>query len=290
VRFAEASVQPRRADTIEEARLLVARDGAAIVSGVRSVAEVTGYGVAILARDGVLVRPQCSTRQDDGEFGMTASRRAPESRGRVIRSDRMNEDVSVHNDGITLGDMSPDYILLWAEVACPIAGESVLVDGVKLIELLAAKPEHRELVDFCWNVPIDVSGAFRERPEPSFIARRTSHGRQQVRCHLDLRALEGPEECERQALIDQWVGVVREAEAQARTFRLETEQIVVIDNYRLLHGRRAYVNPECRITSVWAWSNRAVGVPLELPIREPSAALPTGDRLAEKTRSAQLQC
>jgi hypothetical protein len=263
--FADASVQPRRADTIEEARTLVAEDGVALVSGLRTIDEVTAYGVAFLAPDGVLVKPQFSTTKDDRNYRKTVPRGMPDSRGRIVSSSSMDEDLPVHNDGKTFGDLSPDYILLWSEVVCPVAGESVVVDGVKLLELLATEPEYRGLVDLCWNVPIDVSEAHHQLPEPSLVARPTPRGGHQVRCHHNLRAVEGPDEARHQALIDQWIGVVRQADAEARTFRLEAEEIVVIDNYRLLHGRRAYVTPERRMTSVWAWSNQAVGIPSEQP-------------------------
>jgi hypothetical protein len=265
MKLCDVSVRPKRAETIEEARTLVAQDGAAVVSGLRTVQEVAGYGVAFLAGDGVLVRPQFSTASDDRNYRPSVPREIPDERGRVVSTNRMNENLLVHNDGKTFGDMSPDYILLWAEVVCPFGGDSVLIDGGRLLELLCGHREYRDLVDLCWNIPIDVSEAYHQLPEPSPIARQTQSGRHQVRCHLNLRALEGPEELKQQHLIDQWIGVVRQADAEAETFRVEVEEMLVIDNYRLLHGRRAYVTPGRRMTSVWAWSNQAFAVPSSEP-------------------------
>jgi hypothetical protein len=133
------------------------------------------------------------------------------------------------------------------------------------LEILGTEPDYGELVQFCWNVPIDVSEAHSQLPEPSLIAREAPKGGYQVRCHYNLRALPGPEEERHQRFIDQWVTLVRQADEQARVFRVEPGEIAVIDNYRMLHGRRAYKTPERRVALTWAWTDQAFGVPSEQP-------------------------
>jgi hypothetical protein len=64
------------------------------------------------------------------------------------------------------------------------------------------------------------------------------------------------------------------AVAEARTtgprFRLQAGQMICIDNYRMLHGREAYVDVDRKVVSIWAWTSSAINIPAgQLNITEP---------------------
>lgn len=264
--ISKASVLPQRAATVEEARQLAITDGAALLSGFGAEEEVIAYGQEFLGERFAVVRPQfVASPGQDGVYRSNIERGVPDELGRTVPKITKDEALWVHNDGKSFGDYSPEYIFLWCQEPCPEGGESVLVDGLKLLELLAEEPEYADLVEFAWNTPINVSEAFIDLPEPSTIARPAPKGGFQVRCHYNLRAVPGPDAEAHQALIDQWVGLIRRADDEANTFRLAKGDVALVDNYRLLHGRRAYVSSERSLLSTWAWSDQAFGVPLEKP-------------------------
>jgi hypothetical protein len=63
---------------------------------------------------------------------------------------------------------------------------------------------------------------------------------------------------------------VAEARSTGPRFRLEAGQMVCIDNYRMLHGREAYVDVDRRVVSIWAWTTSAINIPAgQLSITEP---------------------
>ena len=67
-----------------------------------------------------------------------------------------------HNDGFGFGDFGPDYLFLWC--GRPDAagdGASFLVDGLALLEQLAADPDYADVARFAWDTDIDQS-------EPNF--------------------------------------------------------------------------------------------------------------------------
>ena len=49
--------------------------------------------------------------------------------------------------------------------------------------------------------------------------------------------------------------------------------MICIDNYRILHGRDAYVDTDRTMVSIWAWTSDAVAIPQsKLDIETPDLA------------------
>src|ERR1700688_4174594 len=79
-----------------------------------------------------------------------SSRRPRPGRTRRPRFTQTQERMVAHNDGFGFGDFGPDYLFLWC--GRPDAGgegESFLIDGAKLLDLMAADPDYAEVAAFC---------------------------------------------------------------------------------------------------------------------------------------------
>src|SRR5260370_234254 len=197
----------------------------------------------------------------EAEAGMVAEPPADE-RGRKRRFSATQERMAPPNDGFGFGDFAPDYLFLWCERPDPDGGASFLIDGLALLDLLAADddPVNRELARFCWTVPIDHS-------EPNFplasyapIARRGSGNRGIVR-HHPFQAPIPDGDVRRdaeQSFIRRWSSVVTAARDAGPMFHAAAGEMICVDNYRMTHGRDGYRDPARRMLSIWGWSAGAL--------------------------------
>lgn len=269
-----ASVVPKPAASIDEAGRLVVDEGAAMILDIADPDGVFEYGHRFLGENDANVEQQqfldAAKVTEYGEY-----QEGPDERGRIRPKLSRHDVMPVHNDGRSFGEFAPNYLLLWSQHACAEYGDSVLIDAAKLLEIISEDPEHADLVDFCWNVPIDQSEAHRQLPDYSPIARRTPNGRVQVRAHTNMRAAPGPLADEHQAMVDRWLGFVYDAQTMADTFHLKQGEGAMVDNYRVLHGRLPYVDPERTLVQAWFWSKDAFALPtarLNLADVDPLAA------------------
>lgn len=266
-----AAILPQVAMSCEHARALLAVDGAALVRGVTDLDQAVATGRDVLGPRTVRIRPQFEVTpvQIADEAAVVTAQPADE-RGRKRYRGPMEADQPAHNDGFGFGDYAPDHIFLWCAQPCAIGGASFLVDALRLLTLLSAHDE--AFARFAWTVPIDHS--MPNFPQPSFepIARRV-HGRVQVRCHPDLAAAPGPDEHSHAPMVQHWMDEVARSRHDGTQFRLAAGDLLCIDNYRILHGRNGYVQPERKVTSIWAWTTEACAVPVgELDIATPDLA------------------
>jgi hypothetical protein len=260
-----ACLVPQRVETPEEARAVVAADGAAILAGLRTQDAAMAAGQALLGADCARFGLQFEATKDaqEAEAAMVATQPADE-RGRKRRFTATGERMAPHNDGFGFGDFAPDYLFLWCERPDPYAGASFLIDGLRLLRLLAASrdPADAALATFCWTVPIDQS-------EPNFplaahapIARPVAEGRVSVRCHpFQAPAADDHDATRTGELIDRWRAVVTAARDAGPMFRAEAGEMICVDNYRMAHGRDGYTDPARRVLSIWGWSTQAIAVP-----------------------------
>ena len=283
--FSQASIVPRRVASPQEARAEVAARGAALLSGLDSADAAFAAGRAFLGaglrRFGLQF--EASKPQQEAEGAMVASQPADE-RGRKRRFTATAERMVPHNDGFGFGDFLPDYLFLWCER--PDAGgegASFLVDGLRLLELMAADPDCEDVARFAWDTPIDQS-------EPNFplaahapIARRLpgtqdlpgTQGlpgtqdlpgprRVQVRHHPFQAPVPGqaPDiEAAQAALIGRWSAAVERARDAGPMFQAEAGDMICVDNYRVTHGRDSFSDPGRVMLSIWGWSSEAAAVP-----------------------------
>lgn len=265
--FSLASVVPRRVGTPAAARAEIAVNGAAILTGLHTRDDALTAGRAVLGdacRRFGLQFEATKTRQE-AEAAQVAEQPADE-RGRKRRFTATQERMIAHNDGFGFGDFGPDYLFLWC--GRPDAGgegASFLIDGAKLLDLMAADPEFAPVAAFCWQATIDQS-------EPNFplaanapIARRLpGSGRVQVRHHPFQAPVPGQRadvERAQAALIGQWSAAVQAARDSGPMFGAAAGELICVDNYRLTHGRDAFSDPDRVMLSIWGWSQEAIAVP-----------------------------
>jgi hypothetical protein len=255
-----ASLVPRRVATAEEAQRGVANDGAAILTGIPDQAAAIKAATAMLGATCVRVGTQFEATKASQETEAAVVAEQPvDERGRKRRFAGTAERMVAHSDGFGFGDFAPDYLFLWCERPDPVAGDSFLVDGLKLLEIIAA--EHRELAEFCWTVAIDQSEPNFPLPEFAPIARRFGTGRVQIKHHPFQAPVPGPDEDAHRTFIAQWSALVTRARDTGPMFRVDTGEMICIDNYRVSHGRDGYTDPGRKVLSIWGWSSDAIAVP-----------------------------
>jgi hypothetical protein len=270
-----ACLVPRRVETPAEAREVVATEGAAIVSGIADEAAAIEFGRAMFGDELVRIGRQIEvTKARAEEEGAKVDAQPADARG---RKRRLSADTSVamppHNDGFAFGDHAPDRLFLYSARPAATGGDSFLIDGLALVDALAADPANAALVDFVRNTDIDHSEPNFPQGSYSPILRTTPAGRQQVRHHPYLAPVLGPDEQAEWPYVRQWLASVVAARDTVPRFRLEAGEMAVVDNYRVFHGRHGYTDPARRLYSIWAWTTAAVEVPAgELDIVNPVPA------------------
>ena len=262
-----ASVVPQRVGTPAQARAEVDARGAAILPGCFDQEAAFAAGRAMLGTDlrRFGLQFEATKEKQEAEAAVVAEQPA-DQRGRKRRFTATEERMVPHNDGFGFGDFGPDYLFLWC--GRPDAhgeGTSFLVDGLKLLDLMAGDPEYAQVALFAWETAIDQS-------EPNFplaayapIARRLpGSGRVQVRHHPFQAPVPGqaPDiEAAQAALIGKWSQAVAAARDSGPMFHARAGDLICVDNYRLTHGRDGYSDPGRVMLSIWGWSADAVAVP-----------------------------
>jgi hypothetical protein len=272
--LAAACLVPRRVSSPEEAREVVDAEGAAIISGIADEEAAIAFGTAMLGADLRRIGRQIeATRKRGEEESAKIDQQPADARG---RKRRIVTDTSLpmpaHNDGFAFGDYAPDRLFLFSARPAATGGESFLVDGVAVLDILGRDPANAEMVEFCRTVDIDHSEPNFPQDTYSPILRTTPAGRPQVRHHPYLAPVIGPDEAAQWPFVKHWTAAVTAARDTGARFRLEAGDMACVDNYRLFHGRHGYTDPARTLYSIWGWSSAAVAVPAgELDIVVPKA-------------------
>jgi len=267
-----ACLVPRYVSSPEEARAAVDAEGAVLVRGIESEEAAIAYGRSVLGERGVRVSRQIEATKDNGEAdGRKIAAQPADARG---RKRNISEDTSLpmppHNDGFAFGDYAPERLFLFSARPAATGGESFLIDGVRLLELLAEDPAEAEFVEFARAVAIDHTEPNHPPVPYSPIMRTTPGGRPQVRHHPYLAPIAGPDEARLWPLVERWHAAVHEARDTGPRFLLEAGDMAIVDNYRVLHGRHGHSDPNRLLYSIWGWTTSAVAVPAgTLDIVEP---------------------
>jgi alpha-ketoglutarate-dependent taurine dioxygenase len=231
-----SGVAPVRSRDPERIRHLVERDGAAILIGWGTGAEdaVAAAG-AVFGADlsDVLAPTEVGAAGGPGDGAAAAA----------------------HTDGSTLGDRYPDYVLLSGAAWSGDGGDSFVVDGEAVVDHLAGGPGGRELVHRLQRVAVDHGGPGAAGGRSTVIG-RTLGGR------LMLRRFPSPTSArpeEDAAMLRRWEDTIDAAAALAPRFAVQAGDVVVIDNYRMMHGGDLCGAGDRRWWRVWAWSTSADG-------------------------------
>jgi hypothetical protein len=261
--LSSACLTPRYVSTPEEARAVVDAEGAAIVRGIADEDAAIAFGRAVLGEQLVRVSRQIeASRKQSVEDGAKVEAQPADARG---RKREISSDTSLpmppHNDGFAFGDEAPERLFLYGARPAAVGGESFLIDGVKLLELLEQDPADADFVTFARTVDIDHSEPNFPQTTFSPIVRTIPDGRLQVRHHPYLAPIMGPDEAAQWPFVERWHEAVNQARDTGPRFRMEAGDMTIVDNYRVFHGRHGYSDPARLLYSIWGWSTAAVAIP-----------------------------
>jgi TfdA family taurine catabolism dioxygenase TauD len=276
--LAAACLVPRRVSSPEEAREVVDAEGAAIVGGIADEEAAIAFGTVMLGADLRRIGRQIeATKKRAVQESAKIDEQPADARGRKRRFDTDTSlPMPAHNDGFAFGDFAPDRLFLFSARPATTGGESFLVDGLAVLDILERDPANAEMVEFCRTVDIDHSEPNFPQDTYSPIVRTTPAGRPQVRHHPYLAPIMGPDEAAQWPFVKHWTAAVTAARDTGARFRLEAGDMACVDNYRLFHGRHGYTDPARTLYSIWGWSSAAVAVPegeLDIVTPKPPAQL-----------------
>lgn len=234
---------------VAAARKLLDSEGAVIVCDwpleVDSVviAAATVFGTGLRRLEAV----QHRTRTDTASTGDTPSQS-------LLHRDGGYSLVNVDGNLVPLRLVDPDHVLILCHGRAPSGGESVVVDMYRLLGRL--RSDDPELYGFLTSVDVDVWARFideRTRHSPPYIRRMvewTRGGKMLVRTGEYAESLpDDPLWEEHDTHLQDYVDVCATLEAQAgRGTILEAGEVLIVDNYRCLHGIRDHEG--ARTTSV----------------------------------------
>lgn len=212
---------------------LVERDGAAILTGrsgdprelVLAAADLLG------TRLRTVFPVRHKTEQDAGPL--------------ALHSDGANVVVDVHGRAVRLRDPDEDYLFQLCQAPAPSGGDSVLVDGYRLLDRL--RTGHPALHTFLTTADVDFFGPNRTArgvPPIPVIRRLVEHtraGRLVVRASAGAEpAPQEPDAAAHSRMLRTYADVLTATAAAAPRFRLAAGEILVVDNYRMIHGRDGF--------------------------------------------------
>lgn len=240
---------PLRTDDPTRARDLVRQHGAAILTGQgTSPEDAVATAIAVFVDEVLAVPPPSEVR-----IGGDRDRRLPQI--------DQSTPLSVHTDGFAYGELYPDFFLLCCAQDSPVGGESFLVDGHSVIANLARSSGDADILQRLQQVAVDQTEPGMQ-PSLTPVIGRTTGGRLMLRRFPYQRpAADSAHPADDQAMLDRWHAAVEAAADEAPRFRLRPGDVAVIDNYRMLHGREAYVDMNRLMWRVWVWTTSAFGVP-----------------------------
>ncbi|MGH3938020.1 MAG: TauD/TfdA family dioxygenase [Pseudonocardiaceae bacterium] len=215
------------------ARQLLTRDGAVILTGWPVDPDsVVSAAAAVL---GTRLR----------ELEKVQKRTTNSSDALTLHRDGAHIVIDIRDRLVRLRIADPDYVLILCAAPAPTGGESVVVDGYRLIDRL--KEGVPELYEFVTSVDVDVTSRIAypdvyRVPRVCRIVEWTRGGRMIVRGSEYTQPV--PRESqweEHERLIATYADVISTVAAQVRAdTTLAAGEVLVLDNYRCLHGVRAH--------------------------------------------------
>ncbi len=252
VDFSRVNRDIRRVDDAASALEVAAVEGVVIITGVEPGPRAARRLAWRIFGDRALAVPESAMVREGGEMD-----RRPDGLDHTTRS-------KPHTDGYSYGDECPDYFLLSCEYQSEAGGESLMLDGYALLEALAGHPGLAWLTEGLSTRVIDQTEPGK-RLSHSTIVQTTPSGRRMLRRTADQVPLIDSDDPERDAeMIRLWkMAIDRAADAVEPSERpkLRAGEAVLVDNYRMFHGREAYADLERLMWRVWIWSDEAKGVP-----------------------------
>lgn len=181
-------------------------------------------------------------------------------------------DFVVHSDASGFGDHIPDYVAMTCEAAAATGGESFLVDSYAVLRELAADQRTAWLPTALMSIDVDTRGhEGTGRGSVRRVVAQTPAGRLSV-CRPAANGVYVPEKtmkplAERDSEEQDWLmlehfhAACDAAAATAPRFTLLANQTLVIDNYRMMHGREPFEGNTRKLWRNWMWTTAGSGLP-----------------------------
>jgi alpha-ketoglutarate-dependent taurine dioxygenase len=247
--FPSFGVLPERTDDPAAAADLVRRHGAAVLTGLGTTEEAATAVPALVFGDAVLaVPPAAEVREAGGQDRRYAG---------VSQHHRLR----CHTDGFSYGDHYPDYFLLLCEASSPEGGESMLVDGDALLDWVLADPDHAPFGERLLTAPVEQTEPGKRRSTAPMVGLAPSGRRMFRRFPEQSPAAEAADPEADAAMIAAWHQLIDDVSLFAPRFKLAPGEAVVVDNYRVFHGREPYSDWSRKLWRVWTWTTAGNGVP-----------------------------
>ncbi|MCU1400810.1 MAG: hypothetical protein JWN62_3919 [Acidimicrobiales bacterium] len=238
------SIVPRRTADPADVASLVARDGAAILTGCGPTGIDAQAAAHAIFGASIVAVPEPARVFEGGEGD-----RKP-----------FGSDVPLplHTDGFAYGALACDHFLLSCVIDGDMGGESVLVDGHRMVDELADSDP--ELHRFVTEVAVDQT----EPDMHPFIAPLVHHrasGRRVVRRPGFILPAPGSTDPERdREMMRRWSELTEAQRVGATRFRLAPGEVACVDNDRVLHSRDPFTG-ERLMWRVWIWTTSSDGTP-----------------------------
>ena len=162
------------------------------------------------------------------------------------------------------GDTYPEVLAYLCQQEPETGGSSYLVDSYGLLEWLAESSGYSDLLGELWSLPVPQRTHPSYPPRSTTLARRNRRGRVSVvysPASVVLDRADGKEETAVNDMLALWHKVVEDAAASAPHFDLRRGDVLLIDNYRVYHGREAYTG-ERVVHRCWFWTEAAYAFPM----------------------------
>lgn len=183
------------------------------------------------------------------EFEKVRERTTENADALALHRDGAHVVVDIHDRLVRVRIADPDYALILCTAPAPAGGESFVVDGYRLIDRL--RDGAPELYEFITTVDVDITSKWISRnihtdlyrvPRVCRMVEWTRGGRMIVLSGEG--AQPAPRETqwdEHERLIATYAEVITAAAAVIRAdTTLAAGEVLVLDNYRCLHGVRAH--------------------------------------------------
>lgn len=245
-------VLPQTTTDPAEARALVMRDGAAVLrTSMHSATEACGIGHTVFGSS-VLAIPEAAEVREAGGLDRKYAGVSQHTRSKA------------HTDGFSYGNEYPDYFLLLCDESSPVGGESFLLDGPALLAWTAEQPGGAAFVERLTTVDVEQTEPGKRKAVGPMVGRSAS-GRPMFRRFPEQQPAEDSADPSLDhSMIAAWHQLVDDVSVFSPRFKLEPGDAVIIDNYRLFHGREPYSDLSRRLWRVWIWTTEGSGVPTGL--------------------------
>ena len=248
----DAAFVPQRVDLhdVTAARRLLSRDGAVILTG--SPIDPDASVRAAAAMLGAKLRQMEPVRSRITEAG-------PEL---ALHTDGIHVAVDIHGQQTQIKDHDADFVFALSEQPAPVGGESITVDGYRLVEHI--RIAHPHLYEFMTTVDVDFTTGVPELAAhqlPLRVCRMvewTRSGRMVMRAFPWAVPLPmDPNSDEHRRRLDEYAQLLIGLATVAVDTLLEVGEIQALDSYRCPHGVRAHEGVRrmriatCRSSDSW---------------------------------------